>query len=67
MSKKFSYSEALEEIQFLVDTIENEELDIDELAVKVKRVCLLIKQCKEKLHETETEIDQALKELNEKD
>lgn len=67
MSKKFSYSEALEEIQFLVDTIENEELDIDELAVKVKRVCLLIKQCKEKLHETETEIDQALKELKEKD
>lgn len=67
MSKKFSYSEALEEIQFLVDTIENEELDIDELAVKVKRVCFLIKQCKEKLHETETEIDQALKELNEKD
>ena len=40
-AKKVSYSEAMAEIEEILEKIENEELDVDELAEKVKRVSVL--------------------------
>jgi exodeoxyribonuclease VII small subunit len=63
MSKqKISYSEAVNEIEEILNQIENGELDVDELTEKVKRVTLLIKICKSKLKSTEEEIDSILGE-----
>lgn len=62
-SKTISYKEAVAEIENILVKIENEELDVDDLTEKVKRVSLLIKLCKEKLHNTEQEVEKILKEM----
>jgi len=63
--KKISYKEAIEEIEEILLQIENEELDVDDLSEKVKRVSSLIKTCKDKLHKTEEEVENILKEMDE--
>jgi len=66
MAKKaMTYNESIEEIEAILKKIENEELDVDNLAEKVKRVSYLLKQCKDKLHKTETEVENVLKEMEE--
>ena len=62
-NKKISYNEAMTEIEEILEKIENEELDVDELAEKVKRVSVLLKSCKDKLHKTNQQVEQVLKEM----
>jgi len=62
-TKTVSYNEAISEIEEILDKIENEELDVDELAEKVKRVSALLKICKEKLQSTNEQVEQILKEM----
>ncbi|MCK5729739.1 MAG: exodeoxyribonuclease VII small subunit [Draconibacterium sp.] len=62
-TKKISYNEAMTEIEEILEKIENEELDVDELAEKVKRVSVLLKICKDKLHKTNKQVEQVLKEM----
>jgi exodeoxyribonuclease VII small subunit len=62
-TKKVTYNEAISEIEEILEKIENEELDVDELAEKVKRVSLLLKICKEKLQSTNEQVEQILKEM----
>jgi exodeoxyribonuclease VII small subunit len=62
-TKKISYNEAMTEIEEILDKIENEELDVDELAEKVKRVSVLLKICKDKLQKTNEQVEQVLKEM----
>ena len=65
MSKKnSSYKEAITEIEEILRQLENNELDVDELSEKVKSVSQLVTLCKEKLHNTEEEIDKILKEMD---
>ncbi|PTN08516.1 exodeoxyribonuclease VII small subunit [Mangrovibacterium marinum] len=64
-AKKLNYKDAVEEIDEILEKIENEELDVDELSEKVKRVSTLIKFCKEKLHKTQAEVENILKEMDE--
>jgi len=56
MSEKFKYEEAMREIESIVHTMENDELDIDSLTKQLKRAQLLIKQCRDKLTKTDEEI-----------
>ena len=62
-AKKISYSEAMAEIEAILEKIENEELDVDQLAEKVKRVSTLLKTCKDKLTKTNEQVEQILKEM----
>ncbi len=62
--KNVSYKEAITEIEEILSRLENNELDVDELSDKVKRVSQLVTLCKEKLHNTEEEIDKILKEMD---
>ncbi len=65
MAKKdISYSEAIAEIEAIVEKIENNELDVDELAHNVKKVAELIKLCKAKLRSTEEEVEKILKDFD---
>ena len=59
-----AYSEAVRQIEEILSEIENDDLDVDQLAEKVKRVSFLLKICKSKLFETEKEIDRILKEMD---
>jgi len=62
-AKKVSYNEAMTEIEEILEKIENDELDVDELAEKVKRVSVLLKICKDKLTKTNEQVEQILKEM----
>lgn len=61
--KKITYSEAITEIEEILQQMEDEELDVDELAGKVKRVSELVRFCRNKLKITEEEVEKVLKEM----
>jgi exodeoxyribonuclease VII small subunit len=63
--KKLTYNEAVKEVEDILEKLENEELDVDELTDKVKRVSQLIKYCKEKLNGTEKEIRGIIEDMEE--
>nr|WP_320118457.1 exodeoxyribonuclease VII small subunit [uncultured Marinifilum sp.] len=63
--KKISYKEAIGEIEETIALIENEELDVDDLSDKVKRVSELLVICKNKLNNTEKEVEKILNEMDE--
>ena len=64
--KQLTYSDAIVEIEDIISRIENQELDIDELSSNVKRVAELLNFCKQKLKNTEDEVQKILKEFEEK-
>ena len=57
------YNDAITEIETILEQMENEEMDVDILSEKVKRVSYLIKICREKLLETEAEVVKVIKEI----
>jgi exodeoxyribonuclease VII small subunit len=61
--KEFSFNEAVVEIEKILSKIESGDLDVDKLAVEVKRASELIRQCQKKLHTTEEEINSIFKDL----
>jgi exodeoxyribonuclease VII small subunit len=63
-SENFKYKEALSKIEAIVNTIENEEPDVDELNELVQEALNLLKLCKEKLKNTESELNKTLKEID---
>jgi len=62
-AKKQSYRDAIIEIEEILANIENDELDVDDLAEKVKKVSQLLKYCKDKLYTTQEEVEKVLKEM----
>lgn len=67
MSKKktdFSYDAAMQEIQNIVAELQNESVGVDALAEKVSRASDLIKLCREKLRQTENDVQAALSDFN---
>lgn len=63
MNKKMSYRQAAEQLEEIVAQIENGELGIDELSKKVEEAAELVKMCKEKLRQTDADIEQMLNEI----
>lgn len=56
------YEEAIKELETIVSQIEKNELDIDELTVRLKEAQRLIKFCKDKLYRTDEKIKAMLEE-----
>jgi exodeoxyribonuclease VII small subunit len=67
MQNKYSYTDAFNELQQIVRDMEDGEITVDELSLKVKRAAELIKICKQKLTSTEEDVNLILKELESKD
>lgn len=65
MEKKINYEAALSEIEEIVNKMENDEFDIDQLSVNLKRAQTLIKLCRDKLTKTDEEIKKLLGEEKE--
>ena len=63
MKNKTTYTEAITELEDIVNEIENEDIGVDELSEKVKRASELIKICKDKLYKTEEEVSAVLKDI----
>ena len=62
MKEELKYEAAYAELQTIVRRMENDELDIDQMAEQLKRAQQLIKLCKDKLTKTDTEIKKILTE-----
>lgn len=63
MANEITYTAAFEELQQIVRDMEDGEITVDALAIKVKRAAELIKVCKNKLTSTEEDVNLILKEL----
>ena len=61
--KEQTYGEAMQELQYIMSSIENDDLDVDILLEKVKKAATLIKFCKDKLQKTNVEIQKILDEI----
>ncbi len=61
-NEKITYNEAVAEIEEILGKIEDGELDVDELTAGVRRVTLLLKVCRDKLHKTEEEVNKILED-----
>ncbi len=63
--KKLTYLEAMQELEDILAQMEENTLEIDSLADRVKRASELIAFCKAKLRTTEQDIDKVVEELSE--
>ena len=62
MKEELKYEQAYQELQTIVRKMENDELDIDQMAEQIKHAQQLIKLCKDKLTKTEEDIKKILEE-----
>ena len=63
IKKKLTYSQAIEELEQIINDIESENINVDILTEKVRRAAYLIKFCKVSLRTTEEEVKKALLEI----
>ena len=67
MGKKIlKYSEALAELNAILEDMESETIEVDDLTAKVARASELITLCRSKLDNTEMEVKKIVKEFEEK-
>ena len=64
--KEILYTEAIREIEEIINDIDNGKLNVDDISEKVKRVSYLIKICQKKLHSTQMEVEKILEKIDEK-
>lgn len=55
-----TYTESFKELQDLLQSLEQGDVDVDELSLKVKRAAELIAFCQRRLTETETEVKKVM-------
>lgn len=60
--KKENYSQAMERLEKIVSQIDNNELDIDMLAEKIKEANEIIAFCSQKLTKADKEIEKLLQD-----
>ncbi|MCR5158320.1 MAG: exodeoxyribonuclease VII small subunit [Prevotella sp.] len=60
MKEEMKYEAAFAQLQAIVAKMENDELDIDQMAEQLKRAQELIKLCRDKLTKTDEEIKKIL-------
>ncbi len=66
-NKQLTYSEAIARLDEIVQLIDNNEVEIDQLADKIKEANKLIAFCSEKLTKAEKEMENLLAEKQETD
>ena len=61
--REVAYSEAIEELETILEEIEDDEVDLDELTAKVERASELYRVCKEKIDDAEMQVKEIIDEL----
>ena len=62
--EKLTYEKASEELEQILNDLKNDEVSVDELAIKIQRASKLILFCKEKLTKTEQEVEKVIEQLD---
>jgi exodeoxyribonuclease VII small subunit len=65
--KTMNYKEAKQELDMIISQIESGDADIDTLSEKIKRAGELLRFCKEKLRETEQDVQNILASFESED
>ena len=60
---ELSFGDALAQLEEILQQIEAEEIDIDELAGRLKRAAALLDLCRGKIRKAETEVKQIVADL----
>ena len=58
------YTKAIQKLDEIIAKIESEEIDVDELSVKVKEAVELIKVCKAKIEKAELEVKKVVEHFD---
>ncbi len=61
--KELTYKQAMQELEKILATIEQDDVDVDKIASLIQRATELIQFCKLRLNKSKEEIDKALKTL----
>ena len=59
------FSEAMGELEEILERIETEEVDIDQLATELRRAAHLLELCRNKIRKAEIEVTQIVQTLEE--
>ncbi len=60
--KQTDYDKAMQQLESLVEKIQDGQLGLEEMRGEVKKALALIKQCRGKLRDIETDLDALLEE-----
>ncbi len=60
---EMKYSKAVEKLEAIIHKIEDGEIDVDELAAKVKEAVRLVKVCKAKIEKAEMEVKELVEDF----
>ena len=63
MAEDITYTEALTELEDILTAIEQEQVDVDELAVKVRRSAELIRLCRSRIDAAAIEVEAVVQEM----
>ena len=61
--EQVSYSNAISELEEILDQIEGDDVDLDDLAVKVERASELVEVCRDKIDKTEMQVKTIIDDL----
>ena len=64
--EQLTYEEAYKELKQISSEIENESVSVDVLAARVKRAAELITFCQSKLRATELEVNNIIRQMDDK-
>ncbi len=59
------FGEAIAELEEILRRIEDEEIDVDELAAELRRATGLLEACRTKIRKAEVEVTQIVQQLDE--
>lgn len=65
MKETMTYTEAKNQLEEIVNDLQNNQLTVDELSLKIKEAVGLINFCKKKLRSVDSEVDKILKNSEE--
>ncbi len=64
MADEMSYRDALDELESILVAIEEEQVDVDDLAVKVRRSAELIRLCRERIEAATVAVEAIVEEMD---
>ncbi len=65
--KEIKYSKAIEKLDEVIHKIEQEDVDVDELSLRVKEAVQLIEMCRSKIEKADLEVKQIVQTFQSQD
>ncbi|MBI3315017.1 MAG: exodeoxyribonuclease VII small subunit [Candidatus Omnitrophica bacterium] len=63
MAQDIKYAKAVERLDEIMGQIESEDIDVDELSMKVKEAAELIKVCRARINKAEMEVKKVVEDF----